>query len=758
VPSSAAWAATAPTPDCADGVHCTVTYDYVGKTQHWVAPPGVTSATVNLVGAQGGATPDQVLGGAGARVVATVPVVPGTSYQIEVGGTPTSQTGGYFGGGDANTSNCNPSEFAAAGGGASQFATTSNSVELVAGGGGGGGGHAYGSAGGSGGGGGASNAVGGSGQDQSSHGGGQGGGPGISHTDGTGQGGAAGQGGVGQGSNPNGNSGQVGGLGVGGGGAGALSTDSPCDGGGGGGGGGGFYGGGGGGGGGNYLDKLVYTRGSGGGGGGGGSDFVPANASAVVVSDGVGMGNGRVTIAYTQQLAQVITFTSAPPAGVVVGNTYTPTATGGPSGQPVTFSVAGGCILTNGTVTFTHAGDCTITANQAGAPGYTAATPVSEVATTGPATQTVSFTSAPPAGVVVGNTYTPTAAGGPSGQPVTFSVAGGCILTNGTVTFTHTGDCTITANQAGTADYTAASAVSEVVTAGPATQMVSFTSRAPGGVVVGNTYTPTATGGPSGQPVTFSVAGGCTLTNGTVTFTHTGDCTITANQAGTPDYTAAAQVIQVATAGRASQTLTFTSTPPATAVAGVSYPVSASASTGLPVTLSAAGPCTMALPTAGTSTVTLLGPGSCTVTAYQSGNTDFDQAPPATQTFQLGAGPVSSDLAIVVTPGASTRAAGPLTLTVTVTNTGPLDSGFTRTQLATNLPVSDMGTATTGAGWFGFTLLTWTTPNIAAGRTATYSVVTNPGPGLPVFGASTQATTPDPNPFNNFTVGGYYIR
>ena len=57
----------------------------------------------------------------------------------------------------------------------------------------------------------------------------------------------------------------------------------------------------------------------------------------------------------------------------------------------------------------------------------------------------------------------------------------------------------------------------------------------------------TATGGDSGNPVTFSVDpattnGACTLgpDGSTVTFRHAGTCVIDADQAGNDDYTAAA--------------------------------------------------------------------------------------------------------------------------------------------------------------------------------------------------------------------------
>ena len=59
----------------------------------------------------------------------------------------------------------------------------------------------------------------------------------------------------------------------------------------------------------------------------------------------------NVTVNQGVQAGQVIVFTSTPPASPLVGGTYTVTATGGASGNPVTFSVdatstAGACTVT----------------------------------------------------------------------------------------------------------------------------------------------------------------------------------------------------------------------------------------------------------------------------------------------------------------------------------------------------------------------------------------------------------------------------
>ena len=77
-------------------------------------------------------------------------------------------------------------------------------------------------------------------------------------------------------------------------------------------------------------------------------------------------------------------------------------------------------------------------------------------------------------------------------------------------------------------------------------QTIVFTSTAPSGAKVGGaTYEVTATGGGSGNPVTFSIdpsaAAVCSVAGSTVSFTAVGTCIVTANQAGNTDYEPAAQ-------------------------------------------------------------------------------------------------------------------------------------------------------------------------------------------------------------------------
>ena len=80
------------------------------------------------------------------------------------------------------------------------------------------------------------------------------------------------------------------------------------------------------------------------------------------------------------QQAQSITFASTPPNGAIVGGTYTVSATGGGSGNAVTFTSLAPtvCSVAGNVVSLDAGGTCTIAADQAGSAGYLAAPQVTQ--------------------------------------------------------------------------------------------------------------------------------------------------------------------------------------------------------------------------------------------------------------------------------------------------------------------------------------------------------------------------------------------
>jgi len=252
--------------------------------------------------------------------------------------------------------------------------------------------------------------------------------------------------------------------------------------------------------------------------------------------------------------SQSITFTSEP-SRPAVGATYPVTATGGGSGNPVTFSIdaqsTSACSIASSTVTFSRPGDCVIDANQAGNDRYSSALQAQQIITVAGSgakmTQAIVFTSKP-SSTAVGATYPVAAKGGGSGNPVTFAIDGQsasvCSVSGATVTFTQPGPCVIDANQAGNGQYLPASQTQQAI-AVKQSQTISFTSTAPASVFQQATYNVAATA-TSGGTVSFSSGSlnVCTVSGATVTFNQPGTCVIDANQAGNDQYLPAPQAQQ----------------------------------------------------------------------------------------------------------------------------------------------------------------------------------------------------------------------
>jgi hypothetical protein len=246
-----------------------------------------------------------------------------------------------------------------------------------------------------------------------------------------------------------------------------------------------------------------------------------------------------------------LTFTSTPPSNPTFGSTYTVSASG--SGKAITFSVdpttttgygtaAVACTISADTVTFLHAGDCVIAADETAKDSAHATQKI----VVPQADQTISFQSTA-TDPVLGGTYQVNAVSS-SGLPVDYAIdsttAGNCSIAGTTVTFDHAGTCTVVADQAGNSDYKPATSDAQTVVVPQAEQTITFTSTAPTGANVLDTYQVSATS-TSGLPVSFSTpSAACTVAGTTVTFTAIGTCVIQADQPGSSDYLAAPPVTQ----------------------------------------------------------------------------------------------------------------------------------------------------------------------------------------------------------------------
>lgn len=250
-----------------------VTFSFTGSAQSWQVPAGITAISVDARGSQGGG--GWTNSGLGGRVTSTLPVTPGETLGVYVGGT-----NGFNGGGASSGSGT--------GGGASDIREGGSGLAnriLVAGGGGAAGyGDSVYASGGSGGG-----SVGEAGEAGNSP--STGGGGGTQSAGGAGGANNAGSNGV---------AGNPGTLGTGGAGVSGPSGYANS-----GGGGGGYYGGGSGG--------AATIAGSG---GGGGSTYLESSATNSLITPGYNAGNGQIVIRYPPQAAP------APPSALPNSVTY----------------------------------------------------------------------------------------------------------------------------------------------------------------------------------------------------------------------------------------------------------------------------------------------------------------------------------------------------------------------------------------------------------------------------------------------------
>ncbi|MGA3161231.1 MAG: MBG domain-containing protein, partial [Terracidiphilus sp.] len=167
------------------------------------------------------------------------------------------------------------------------------------------------------------------------------------------------------------------------------------------------------------------------------------------------------------QTSQTISFTTNAPSNEVYNGQFTVAATA-TSGLAVTFTSSGACSNSGATYTMTSGtGTCLVMANQAGNTNYAAATQVTQTVNATLASQAINFTQ-PSSPVTYGASVSLVAAGGFSGNPVTFSVISGPGSVSGangaTLSFTGVGTVVVAANQAGSSNYAAATQVTRSIT------------------------------------------------------------------------------------------------------------------------------------------------------------------------------------------------------------------------------------------------------------------------------------------------------
>jgi hypothetical protein len=216
------------------------------------------------------------------------------------------------------------------------------------------------------------------------------------------------------------------------------------------------------------------------------------------------------------------------------------------SGLAVNFASLTGtvCTVSGNTATLLKIGKCKIEATQPGNANYLAATPVDQSFEVTQGSQTITFN--PLSNEPYGTPPFALTATASSGLTVKYASTTKpvCTVSGATVTLVKAGTCTISASQAGNANWAAATPVTESFQVGKASQTITFGSL-PNVPLSTGSITVSATAS-SGLAVTFSstTTKVCTVSGTTVTLIKTGTCTIKATQPGNAGYAAAAAVDQ----------------------------------------------------------------------------------------------------------------------------------------------------------------------------------------------------------------------
>jgi uncharacterized repeat protein (TIGR03803 family) len=246
-------------------------------------------------------------------------------------------------------------------------------------------------------------------------------------------------------------------------------------------------------------------------------------------------------------------------------------------------------------------------------------------------------------GILFGTTYS----GGGSGDGTVFEVAAGSNTIITLATFNGVNGQSPYAglvqdsngNLFGTAYAGGADADGEVFEVGVAAQSIHFIPPAsPIFLVPNETVHLFASGGGSGNPVVFSIdpssTGAGSISGNILTITGPGTFVLDANQAGTTDYAAAAQVQQTLVVRSASQTINFT--PPTTPISFVPNETVGLSATGGP----SGNPVVFRIDPSSTgtgsisgSTLTVTGVGTFVLDANQAGNGNYLPAAQVQQTL-----------------------------------------------------------------------------------------------------------------------------
>ncbi|MEC4048581.1 YDG domain-containing protein, partial [Flavobacterium sp. SUN046] len=367
---------------------------------------------------------------------------------------------------------------------------------------------------------------------------------------------------------------------------------------------------------------------------GAGTSTITANQAAAT-----GYTSGSTTATLTvNKASQAITF-AATNSKTFGSADFAPGATSATSGvNAITYTSSNPSVATivSGNIHIIGVGASTITASQGSSANYNAATDATQTLTINGASQSITF-AATNTKTFGDADYVPGATSATSGvNAITYTSSNTAVATivDGNIHIVGAGTTTITASQGASANYLAASDVSQTLTVNKANQSITFGALA---VKLDNdapfSLTATAT---SGATVTYTSSNTAvaTVDGNVVTIVGAGTSTITASQAGNDNYNAASNVSQlltVSSTAKQDQTISFGSLSNVT-YGDDSFSLTATATSGNTITYVSSN---TAVATVSGNTVSIVGVGTTSITASQAGNDSYNPAVDVVQSLTV---------------------------------------------------------------------------------------------------------------------------
>jgi hypothetical protein len=232
-----------------------------------------------------------------------------------------------------------------------------------------------------------------------------------------------------------------------------------------------------------------------------------------------------------------------------------------------------------------------------------------------------------------------------SGWPIAYTVVSGPATVAGNVlTLTGAGSVVVEADQTGNTDYSAAPSVQQTIAVAQETPTITWNTPAP--ITYGTPLSGLQLDASANVTGTFSY----TPASGTVLNGGTQQLSVLFTPTDTTDYTTASASVYILV-NPASQTVSFTTNAPSSAVYGTSFTVAGTATSGLAVAYGSGGSCS----NSGATYTMTSGTGTCTVTISQPGNANYSPASPVSES--TSATPASQTIT-VTTPAPGTAVYG----------------------------------------------------------------------------------------------------